>query len=63
MKNYKVKIKKIEISDMIVDAKSEDEALKKVSDILKKCVDNNVNLSKVFDAKPSFIFEIEEKNN
>ena len=61
MKNYKVKIKKIEITDMLVDAKSEDEAVKKVSDILKKCVDNNVDLTKVFDAKPSFIFEIEEK--
>ncbi len=63
MRNYKVKIKKIEVTDMLVDAKSEDEALKKVSDILKKCVDNDVDLTKVFDVKPSFIFEIEEKNN
>lgn len=61
MRNYKVKIKRIEITDMLVDARSEDEALKKVSDILKNLVDNNVNLTKVFDSKPNFIFEIEEK--
>ena len=61
MRNYKVKIKRIEITDMLVDARSEDEALKKVSDILKNLVDNNVDLTKVFDAKLSFIFEIEEK--
>ena len=61
MRNYKVKIKKIEITDMLVDARSEDEALKKVSDILKNLVDKNVDLTKVFDAKPSFIFEIEKK--
>ena len=60
MKNYKVKIKKIEKTDMVVIAKDNEEAILNVQDLLDKCVKEKVNLSKVFSNKPSFIFEVEE---
>ena len=60
MKNYKVKIKKIEKTDMIVIAKNKDEAILSVQDLLDKCIEEKVNLSKVFTDKPNFIFEVEE---
>ena len=60
MKNYKVKIKKIEKTDMIVVAEDKDEAISSVQDLLDKCIEEKVNLSKVFTDKPNFIFEVEE---
>ena len=60
MKNYKVKIKKIEKTDMIVIAKNKDEAILNVQDLLDKCIEEKVDLSKVFTSKPNFIFEVEE---
>lgn len=60
MKNYKVKIKKIEKTDMIVVAEDKDEAILSVQDLLDKCIEEKVNLSKVFTDKPNFIFEVEE---
>ena len=60
MKNYKVKNKKIEKTDMIVVAEDKDEAISSVQDLLDKCIEEKVNLSKVFTDKPNFIFEVEE---
>lgn len=60
MKNYKVKIKKYETTDMIVVAENKDEAVLSVQDLLDKCVEERVDLSKVFTNKPNFIFEVEE---
>lgn len=60
MKNYKVKIKKIEKTDMIVISEDKDEAISSVQDLLDKCIEEKVNLSKVFTDKPNFIFEVEE---
>lgn len=60
MKNYKVKIKKIEKTDMIVVAEDKEEAVLNVHDLLDKCTEEKVNLSKVFTDKPSYIFEVEE---
>ena len=60
MKNYKVKIKKIEKTDMIVVAEDKDEAISSVQYLLDKCIEEKVNLSKVFTDKPNFIFEVEE---
>ena len=60
MKNYKVKIKKIEKTDMIVVAENKDEAILNVQDLLDKCIEEKVDLSKVFTSKPNFIFEVEE---
>lgn len=60
MKNYKVKIKKIEKTDMIVVAEDKDEAVLNVHDLLDKCTEEKVNLNKVFTDKPSYIFEVEE---
>ena len=60
MKNYKVKIKKYETTDMIVVAENKDEAILNVQDLLDKCIEEKVDLSKVFTSKPNFIFEVEE---
>lgn len=60
MKNYKVKIKKIEKTDMIVVAEDKDEAILSVQDLLDKCIEEKVNLNKIFTDKPNFIFEVEE---
>lgn len=60
MKNYKVKIKKYEKTDMVVVAEDKDEAVLNVQDLLDKCIEGKVDLSKVFTDKPNFLFEVEE---
>ena len=45
---------------MIVVAEDKDEAILSVQDLLDKCIEEKVNLSKVFTDKPNFIFEVEE---
>ncbi len=66
IKNYIVRIKKIEITDMIVSAESGGDAINSVSDLINTCVDNNIDLSKTFNSKPVFdycVSELEENIN
>lgn len=59
MKEYLVKIK----TDMIVVSDSKENAILSVKDLLKKCVEEKIDLTEVFVNKYDFIFEAEELKN
>lgn len=59
MKEYLVKIK----TDMIVVSDSKENANLSVKDLLKKCVEEKIDLTEVFVNKYDFIFEVEELKN
>lgn len=59
MKEYLVKIK----TDMIVVSDSKENAILSVKDLLKKCVEEKIDLTEVFVNKYDFIFEAKELKN
>lgn len=63
IKTYNVKIKMIYETEMMVSEKSMKLALIKVAKVLNDSVDNNIDLKKTFDKKPTFKYEIELINN
>mgnify|MGYP001659694100 FL=1 len=62
-KTYNVKIKMIYETEMMVSEKSMKLALIKVAKVLNDSVDNNIDLKKKFDKKPTFKYGIELINN
>lgn len=62
-KKYNVKIKMIYETEMMVSEKSMKLALIKVAKVLNDSVDNNIDLKKIFDKKPTFKYGIELINN
>lgn len=53
-KDYLITIKKIEITEMMVNDTSKAKAIKKVDDFLNNCIKNNISLTKTFNKKPFF---------
>ena len=62
-KTYNVKIKMTYETEMMVNEKSMKLALIKVAKVLNDSVDNNIDLKKTFDKKPTFKYGIEVINN
>lgn len=60
MNNYRVRIKMIITDYMDLEAEGKEAAILKVTDLLNKCVDGKVDLTKTFNSRPNFIFDIEE---
>lgn len=49
MKDYLITIKQTRIAKMMVNEESASKAIEKVSNVLKKSIENNVNLDKTFN--------------
>lgn len=62
-KNYMIKVKMIKETEMIVSEKSMQKAMIKVSKVLNDYVENNIDLKKIFDKKPNFLYKAELMNN
>ena len=62
-KNYMIKVKMIKETEMIVSEKSMQKAMMKVSKVLNDYVENNIDLKKIFDKKPNFLYKAELMNN
>lgn len=63
IKTYNLKIKMIYETEMMVSEKSMKLALNKVAKVLNDSVDNNIDLKKTFDKKPTFKYRVESINN
>lgn len=57
MKKYLVTIKKIQITSMYVSETSAKKAIRKVSNLMDRYVEKNLDLSKTFDDKPFFKYK------
>lgn len=62
-KNYMIKVKMIKETEMIVSEKSMQKAMMKVSKVLNNYVENNIDLKKIFDKKPNFLYKAELTNS
>jgi len=57
MKNYKVKIK---AKDMEIEAINEVEALEKVIDLVKKCINSKIGINKITTKESIFEYDVIE---
>lgn len=63
MKKYLINIKKIQITNMLVNAKNKKTAIDKVSDLLMNNISDSTHLNKIFNEKPLFEFKLKKLNN
>ena len=59
-KKYRVRVKMIKKTEIIVSDKSMQKAILKVASLLNDCATNNIDLNKIFSDNPEFIYKIEK---
>lgn len=59
-KKYRVRVKMIKKTEIIVSDKSMQEAILKVASLLNDCATNNIDLNKIFSYNSEFIYKIEK---
>lgn len=59
-KKYRVKVKMIKETEIIVSDKNMQRAILKVASLLNDCITNNVDLSKTFNDNPDFTYKVEK---
>lgn len=61
MRNYLITVKRIQNMDIMVNARSKKEALKKLEDLLKKCSNNKKLLNNSFNKSCEYKYKITKK--
>lgn len=63
MKDYLVNVKYIQSTSMIIKAISKKDAIKKVTEVLNKCLNSKKLSNKIFDKEPFFQYKVTRTKN